>query len=374
MARPARQRSSASTLALAYAGLIVYASLYPFGPWRWPPGQALWAMLALPWPPWRDPFDVVSNGLGYLPLGALLFVARVRAGQRGWLALVFAVMAPALLSYTMEVMQHFVPRRVPSRVDWALNCAGAAGGAVLAAGLHAAGLLRRWQATRDRWFFPDSAGGLALLALWPLGLLYPAPVPFGLGYAVHELQGALRVLIEDVGWAQGLARLIEDSAARPAVVLPLSEMLVQVLGLLAPCLLVLSLARRGWRRLLLVLSVFAVGAGATTLSTALSFGPSHALAWLTPLSVPALIVGALVALAGLLLDTRVAAGVGLVVLGALVVLVAQAPVDPYYAASLQGWEQGRFVRFSGLAWWLGGLWPYAAMVWLLRRAVGRGPG
>lgn len=359
---------------MAYAGLIVYASLYPFGPWRWPPGQSLWAMLVLPWPPWRVPFDVVSNGLGYLPLGALLFIARVRAGQRAWLALALAIALPALLSYTMEVMQHFVPRRVPSRVDWALNCAGAAGGALVAGGLHAAGLMRRWQATRERWFAPDSAGGLALLALWPLGLLYPAPVPFGLGYAVHELHGTLLALLEDVSWAESLRQRIEAAASRPAAALPLAEMLVQVLGLLAPCLLAVSLARRGWHRLPLVLGVIVVGIGTTTLSTALGFGPAHALAWLTPLSGPALILGVLVAIAVLLLESRIAAGIGLIVLGALVVLVAQAPVDPYYAASLQGWEQGRFVRFSGLAWWLGGLWPYVAMGWLLRRVVARAAG
>jgi len=50
-----------------------------------------------------------------------------------------------------------------------------------------------------------------------------------------------------------------------------------------------------------------------------------------------------------------------------VVLVGQAPVDPYFAASLQSWEQGRFIRFHGLALWIGWLWPYAAMLWLLGR-------
>jgi hypothetical protein len=64
---------------------------------------------------------------------------------------------------------------------------------------------------------------------------------------------------------------------------------------------------------------------------------------------------------------RLAAGLGLVVLSALVVLVAQAPTDPYFADSLQAWEQGRFVRFHGLAQWVGWLWPYAAMAWLLAR-------
>lgn len=369
-----RQRSSAAALALAYAALVVYASLYPFVPWRWPPGVSLAAMLALPWPPWRDPFDVVSNGLGYLPLGALLFVARVRVGGRAWVALAFAIGAAAAFSYAMEVAQHFVPRRVPSRVDWALNAAGAAGGALLAAALHAAGALRRWQATRERWFVADSAGGLALLALWPVGLLYPPPLPFGLGYAVHELRPALLGLLDGVPWTDAARRWLEAATLPSAAPPALAEALVPALGLLAPCLLALDAARPGWRRAALVAGALAVGVAATTLSTALGFGPAHALAWLTPLAPPALVVGTLLGLACVPLDARLVAGIGLGVLGALVALVAQAPVDPYYAASLQGWEQGRFVRFSGLAWWIGGLWPYAAMGWLLRRLVARAPG
>jgi hypothetical protein len=59
---------------------------------------------------------------------------------------------------------------------------------------------------------------------------------------------------------------------------------------------------------------------------------------------------------------------GLVVL-TLVVGVAQA--DPYFAQSLQAWEQGRFVRFHGLAQWIGWLWPYGAMGWLLSRLGAR---
>jgi hypothetical protein len=55
------------------------------------------------------------------------------------------------------------------------------------------------------------------------------------------------------------------------------------------------------------------------------------------------------------------------VLSALVLLVAQAPLDPYFAISLYGWEQGRFIRFHGLAQWIGWLWPFVAMAWLVLR-------
>jgi VanZ family protein len=365
VALSSHQRSSAALLALAYAALVLYASLYPFAGWRWPPGPSLGALLKLPWPPWRDPFDVVSNVLGYMPLGALLYVAQVRGGRRASWAGLLAMLAGAALSYAMEVTQQFLPGRVPSRVDWALNCAGAAAGAALAATLDALGLLQRWQAVRERWFVRDSAGGLSLLALWPIGLLFPTPVPLGVGHVGNQLREALLTLVEDVPWAAGLQALLEGPGTWVEPLPPLSEAMVQMFGLLAPCLVAFSVARRGWRRALLVLGLLVVAVAATTLSTALSFGPVHAWAWVTPVSLPALALATLLAAACTLLEPRAAAGLGLAVLGALVVMVSQAPVDPYFADSLQSWEQGRFIRFHGLALWIGWLWPYAAMLWLL---------
>ncbi len=371
MALSLSQRSSAAPLALVYSALVLYASLYPFTGWRWPPGPSLAALLALPWPPWRDPFDVWSNVLGYMPLGALLYVAQVRGGRAAWRAALTALLLASALSYLTEVVQQFLPGRVPSRVDWALNSAGAAAGAALAALLQALGLLQRWQALRERWFLRDSAGGLSLLALWPVGLLFPTPVPLGVGHVAGQLREALVSLFEDAPWAQCMVEMLHNAGVGAQRLPPLSETLVQLLGLLAPCMVAFTVARRGLRRALLVAAVLALGVVATTLSTALSFGPTNALAWVTPQTLPALTAGTLLAAGCALLETRAAAGLGLAVLGALVVLVSQAPVDPYFADSLQNWEQGRFIRFHGLALWIGWLWPYVAMVWLLGR-LGRG--
>jgi hypothetical protein len=123
--------------------------------------------------------------------------------------------------------------------------------------------------------------------------------------------------------------------------------------------------------MLLAVGAGALGFCATTLSTALNFAPEHALAWLTPVTLPALAAGVVLAALCAPIGRRMAAGLGLVVLTALVGLVAQAPADPYYADSLQAWEQGRFIRFHGLARWVGWLWPYLAMVWLLLNLGGR---
>ena len=61
-------QTSARPLAWLYAALIVYASLYPFGPWR-DQGIVPWAFLWAPRTPYWSAFDVFSNLVGYVPLG-----------------------------------------------------------------------------------------------------------------------------------------------------------------------------------------------------------------------------------------------------------------------------------------------------------------
>jgi hypothetical protein len=154
---------------------------------------------------------------------------------------------------------------------------------------------------------------------------------------------------------------------------PAVELSIIVLGLLAPCVIAFTITRPGWRRVVIVVGAVSVGAATTTLSTALNFGPGHAFAWTTPQALQALGVGTLLAALLALVPRRVAAGVGLIALTALVMLVARAPDDPYFAQSLQGWEQGRFIRFHGAAQWVGWAWPYAALIYLLVRLAAREP-
>ncbi|MBS0413741.1 MAG: VanZ family protein [Proteobacteria bacterium] len=367
------QRSSATPLAIAYALLIVYASLYPFGPWRWPAGHEFLDLARLPWPRWRDRFDEVANLLGYLPLGGLLAGAVVRSGGRLWAAALLGVLGPSLLSYAMETVQNFIPSRVPSLRDWVLNAGGAALGVLLAAAALRLGWVERWQAMRQRWFVRQSAGAIALLMLWPLGLLFPQPVPLGVGQVGDELRQLALGAVADTPLEDSVAFWLAAPTAPDLPLSPLREGLAIALGLLAPCLVAFAVTARGWRRVVLVGGAAALAFGVTTLSTALNFGPDHALAWLTPVSLPAFGAGIALALSSSLAGRRLAAALGLVALAALVVLVAQAPSDPYFAASLQAWERGRFIRFHGLARWIGWLWPYLAMVWLLSRLSAREP-
>ena len=92
---------------------------------------------------------------------------------------------------------------------------------------------------------------------------------------------------------------------------------------------------------------------------------------MTQQALRALAIGTGAAMLLSLVPRRVAAGFGLIALTALVMLVARAPADPYFAQSLQGWEQGRFIRFHGAAQWVGWIWPYAGVIYLLARLAAR---
>jgi hypothetical protein len=277
----------------------------------------------------------------------------------------------AVLSYGLEVGQYLLPLRVPSLLDWLLNTSGAALGALLGLWLartDAGGWVHR---TGESWFAQRSRSGLMLLVLWPIGLLFPTPVALGLGQVWERVRDALGNAFDGAAAAEPLARWLEAGPAAAARMSPAAELLAVALGLLGPCLMTYSMARPGLRRAWLALGATALGFGVTTLSTALNFGPQHALAWCTASSLGGLGLGFTIAVLLLGSGRRIAAAIGLVVVTAGVGLVAQAPADPYFAASLLGWEQGRFIRFHGLAQWVGWCWPYAAMLWLLRQSAGR---
>lgn len=368
-----RHHSSALPLAWLAVSVVVYASLYPFSDWRWPGDLSAWELFELPLPPWRYKFDIWANYLGYIPIAGLTHAACVREGGRSGRCWLFTITSISLLSFGMELTQQFLPQRFPSRLDWALNTAGAVAGATLSALALRLGWVDRWQQARDRWFIRRSAGALALLAAWPLGLLFPTPMPLGLGPSWVRLQEGLMDLLVDVRWAEDLLAWLDESPLPAGQLSALPEALGISLGLLGPCLLAFVVTRPGWRRIVMALGAALLGLATTTLSAALNFGPAHALAWLTPVVLPACALALVTAALLLRASPALAAVLGVAALSAGMMLVAQAPSDPYFALSLQGWEQGRFIHFHGLAQWVGWLWPVAALLWLASHLGSRKP-
>lgn len=347
-----------------YAGLIVYASLYPFEDWRYQ-GIVPWAFLTSPLPKYWTGFDVITNALGYGPLGFLLALGVLRSGVTRFALLVATLMA-ALLSLALESLQGFLPVRVPSNVDLALNVFGAWLGGLLAWVLERQGVLTHWSVFRARWFVADARGGLVLLALWPLALLFPASVPFGVGQVLERLEATLAEALVGTPFLAWLpVRVVEFEPLVSGV-----ELACVTLGLVIPGLIAFCITRGPARRAGLMVLVLALGVGATALSAALSYGPTHAWVWLSLTSQVAVGLALGLMIAVVWVPTRACAALALLALGVYVGLINQIPTSPYFAQTLSGWEQGRFIRFHGLAQWLGWLWPYVALVYVLTR-VGR---
>ena len=343
----ARHKSIALPLALAYAVLIVYASLYPFADWR-DQGIAPWAYLAAPWPRWWTGFDFGVNVVGYMPLGFLgaMAILRSRAASPAYRAVLWATVAGAAISFAMETLQSYLPARIPSNVDLGLNALGALAGALLAAGGGA----------RTVWLWD-----VVLLALWPLALLFPAAVTFGLGQVFERMEAAISEWLLDTPFIDWLpVRQFELEPLVPGV-----ELLCVMLGALVPCLLGFLITRPLARRAILLPLTLLVGIAASALSAALSYGPDHAWAWL---SVPVQVGIAAALFVGMLLvpaSRRLCAAVLLIALVVHLSLLNQAPESAYFAQTLATWEQGRFIRFHGLAQWLGWIWPFATLGYVL---------
>jgi VanZ family protein len=369
----APHKTSAWPLAGMYVVLVVYASLYPFEGWRDQGPLPLGFVLA-PWPKYWTAFDLWANVLGYAPLGFLLALGALRTRQGhgvvGW-AVGGATLLAGLLSLMMEAAQEYLPMRVASNVDWALNTFGAWGGALTAALLERLGALDRWGRFRARWFLPEARGALVLLALWPCALLAPSPVPLGLGQVYEQTESGLRSLLEGTPWLGWLPPLPNVGVVDPGLgVAPLAPLMVWacvVLGVLIPCLLGYCVIRAFARRALFVLMLLAAALGASLLSAAMSYSPAHAWAWLNTPVQAGLVLAAVFALLLLRVPVRVAAALLLVLLGVFLSLINQAPTGPYYAHNLQLWEQGRFIRFHGVTLWLARLWPYAVLAYVLMR-------
>ena len=212
-------------------------------------------------------------------------------------------------------------------------------------------------------------GALVLLALWPFALLFPPAVPLGLGQILSGLKPR---------WPSGCSTrpFLEWLPVREVELQPLvpgAELVCVALGLLIPCLLGYSVIRSAGRRALFAIATLAVAIGATALSAALSWGPAHAWAWLSLPVQLGLAVGLVLALMLSPMPRRGCAALMLLALMLHLSLLNQAPASAYFSHTLQTWEQGRFIRFSGLGQWLGWLWPYAVLLYVLVRISGADP-
>jgi len=345
----------AGWVALAYTGVIAYASLLPFSGWRAPPEEVL-HFLSAPWPRYVTAGDVLLNVAAYLPLGAMLF-ATMRPRASPLAAVAVATLLGAGLSLILECMQMFLPTRIASNVDLLSNAFGAGIGAFAALvfelqSRRGSGLA----ALRQRWLRTDAAGDAALIVvvLWIVIQINQAPLAFSGG---------------DVRDTFGIAPWF---AHAPYSYL-LAEAAIVALALTSVGLLVALIVRpeRGaWPAVTLAL---ALGAAIKTGAVAVLSNSAFALQWLTP----GVLLGAAAALALLVLATRLQpaprAAVAAACVAGGVLLVNITPENPYQSAPLfmLSAQTTHLVNFSHIVRAASQLWPLLALAMLAALAAKR---
>ncbi|MGQ0545203.1 MAG: VanZ family protein [Betaproteobacteria bacterium] len=348
-----RQSPLARILLGVYAGLVVYASLYPWTGWR-AHGLSPFAYLDAPWPRYVTSFDVTVNVLAYLPLG-FLAVAALHPRLRGAAAFAAALAGGLALSLAMEAAQSYLPARVENNLDALCNLAGAAAGAALGVRavprLQSSGRLAR---LRSGLFAPgaDTDLGLALIALWLFTQLNPAMLLFGAG----DLRD---LLVPPGGQPRAPAFFAAIEAATAAA------------NLAAVALLFSALAAPGKPARRMFLALLGAALAVKTAAFALIMRAHDVLAWLTPGAQLGLVVGVAIALAAVSLPRVARLALAAMLLMAATVLVNLAPANPYLAATLKVWQQGHFLNFNGVTRVVSAIWPFAALGYLILLAARR---
>ena len=378
---PSHRRSLlAEILLAAYLLALVYGTLYPWTGWR-SIGLSGFGFLFEPWPRYWTWFDVLVNVTVYaVPAGLAAVALRRRLGPAA--AMLVAATIGSALSLGLESLQSFLPGRVPSRLDWIANTAGALLGACAGGawprngGRHAAGWPRPSIDT------PSAAIGLALLAAWLAIQVHPQRLLFGSGDIVDPLVRMLLQAVESPAGPEAAVPLAGSASGLVAAIridtdyAVLAEAVGAACAMLAIGMLVRELFPPSAPRAAITGATILAAAIVKSAAGLMLLGSAKTLAWLSAGAQGGLVTGA-VALA--LLASAGRRSRLLICIAALlgtVVLSSTYPVDAYYESMLEGWDQGAWRNFNGLLRGAAMLWPFAAGAWCLSRlrALGRGAG
>ncbi len=218
-------------LALGYAALIIYGTLFPLDEWQTPVlGWMNPITLAMPAQVSRA--DLIVNLVAYLPLG-LFLVLWLRHRMAWVVAILVACAVGSGLSLALEILQSALPSRVPSHLDWLANSLGMAAGALFGLAFDPRiPVSRRLASAREDWFAAGTLGNLALiiLGLWALTQLAPFVPSFDWGNLKSGLKpvgNTLRhpsslnlILFVETGLTLIALGLLAQLAARRAILWP----------------------------------------------------------------------------------------------------------------------------------------------------------
>ena len=350
-----RLRHKPLALSLAYAGIIIYASLYSAQSWR-DNGVGLLDFLAGAWPRYWTRQDAIFNVLAYLPLGFLLTLSPTHR-RSPWARVLIPVLIGFGLSATLEALQTLIPGRVSSSLDLLFNTLGTLLGTALAlfsgpALLASASRLRLSLGVRQL----SAESGLILLAFWLFAQISPETLFFGLG----DLRGLL-TLPPALPFSPELHIRLE---------MLIATLQTLVVGfLLRAALERLTLTRQ--QQFLSIIALLSVGVCIRTIASWVllgnlpQFGEAARWAALTPGGIQGLAIGLACMLPLLYLPAPWQMPLAAMCLMTATVLVNLMPINPYSLTALTIWQQGHFLNFNGLTRLIAAAWPYLTLLFLV---------
>ena len=215
-------------IALAVIVFTFYGSLIPFD-LRPLPLRDSWVYFqaALARRPRRvSRSDVIANALLFVPFGFALLGSRLAGRSRAWptvfLTIVLTLIAGASVSVTVEFLQTFAPRRVPSLLDIIAQTAGSIVGVVL--WLVAGGGLSAWiQETARTHAREDRFVRLltAVVVAWVFVNLAPFDVTVDLGDLARRVRTGRIALVPFAASPQPMAVRLWGAFADGASAMPL---------------------------------------------------------------------------------------------------------------------------------------------------------
>ena len=342
---PLQAMPLARVSSLSYALLIIYVSLNPFD-FDFGNGISFWAWLGAPLPRFITLFDVSVNILAYIPLGFLLvFAAYPR--WRNFVALGFALTLSAVLAFSVETLQTWLPTRIPSQMDWWANVLGGMLGGLLAIPLgpqwlSGSALRKRF----DHWFGLNWSA-CALFLLFPWSQIYPQSSWLGTGVWGHAIFGS-------IDWGTTVINQVVQETAITALCWVGAALL-------------LSLGMRTkapqWQILngLLFTTVLI-----KTLFTALQFGVEFSLIWLTAGAIWGMLIASVILRWALKLSSTRKFWLALLCLATATIAINFLPDNPYFILILRHWYQGRLLHFNELMQWVSVIWLPLAIFWVIR--------
>lgn len=353
--RPTAPRLVPTSL-VVYLIALIWGSLFPMRGWEYR-GTPLLAFLVDPWPRWWTGFDLVFNVAIYLPGGLLVTMLLRTAGLRGR-AVLLALLGCSALAVGLEALQTLLPGRVPSRLDWLANTAGALLGALAAPlGERAVAGSQRALEARQAISGTDSAIGSLLLAGW-VAIQWPAHRPlFGQG----DLQAPMAAVaaLAGVAWTPVSGRLAPAHGE-------FLEALGVTCAVVGAGLIVRELLPTRAPRALLTAVLVAI-AIALQAAGSVALGAPRVAGWLSAGTQGGLLAGALLLALLAAARRRTRLHLTIVALATGCACSTLFPLDAYHASAASAGAAGSLRHLEGLLRATAVLWPVAAIGWCVLR-------